>query len=434
MNNADKIALARAAHEAEQQAKRQARARKRAQNRGRDFYRGMLISLIVLSALSLIGQIVGHFLLNNVALLILKIGFYVSLVAIVGVIVAYIFGGVGVMEEYIEDHVVGYVLAAVFGTAVLIMSVFTLCYGYMSIKSYYVDSDNGVTYAEKKTEYVVWDIAEGHDNVVIKTSLDGINVGKVYGQAAKSNSTMVTLQFEEGDLVIEKGAFAGCSRLTSVTFGNNSSYEINKSAFANCRKLVSVDCGEGSTYDIGKNTFNDCLMLKDFYVRSSKIDTDNPNLPSSLGAIFGDNSKVVIHVDGGSIRFADTVGGFVIGNKSTVEMLRSYLHDGPMDAGMVVFEDGFDFDQSELTNYLWEAQWRGGNVYYYYCFGSTIYLPASITYIPDNFFGDMACSCKVYFAGTEEQWDSIIANMGSSGNGNYTNGKIDVECNKPYEG
>lgn len=383
----------------------------------------MYISLITLSVLSLAAQILGIFILNDTFLLIQKIGFYVSIAAVVGVIAMYIIDKAELLNEFLEDHVALTVVTTILGVAVLAMSCVTLFSGWLGIKSFYIDRINGVTYAEQKTEFVVWDIDEGYENVVIQSSYGGIHVGQVRKNAAKNLFSLQTVEFSDGDMIIQKGAFKNCSRLTEIKFGSNSNYEIAKSAFAGCRMLASVDCGEGSYLRIAYKAFEDCLNLENFYVRSSNVEIYDPSDGWELDYIVFGNNKVVIHVDGGSYsELHENVGGLVIGNKSSLEM-------NDVRVGKVVFQDGFDFDQSKLNNKQWEGNAFSGE-FHPCCFGDVIYLPASITYIPDNFFGEVGNGCVVHFAGTQEQWDSLA--IGKNGNSNYTSGKVTVECNSPY--
>ena len=62
-----------------------------------------------------------------------------------------------------------------------------------------------------------------------------------------------------------------------------------------------------------------------------------------------------------------------------------------------------------------------------------MYIPKSVTSIPDSFFGDKLFSyneVKVYYAGSEEEWNNVSIN--STNNSNYTNGKVKMIYNTPY--
>ena len=66
----------------------------------------------------------------------------------------------------------------------------------------------------------------------------------------------------------------------------------------------------------------------------------------------------------------------------------------------------------------------------YLAFAAQIYIPVSVTSIPERFFGDAGEGCTVYYAGAREQWENITVAAGN--NGNFTNGKVSVICDTPY--
>ena len=62
-----------------------------------------------------------------------------------------------------------------------------------------------------------------------------------------------------------------------------------------------------------------------------------------------------------------------------------------------------------------------------------MYIPTSVTSIPEGFFGDRLfqyTEVKVHYAGSEQEWNNI--SITSTGNGNYSEGKVKVTFNSPY--
>lgn len=426
MNSADKLALAREAREQEERERQQRRAERREEN---SFRNKRIITIAVLAicvSVSIVAQILGHLLFSNFMLIVSQIGFYLGLVAIVAVIVT---GAKGRLRYRKWGTLVILLTLALVG-----ISCFSIFGGLVQVKSYLIDEQNGVVYAEMNKQYTVWKLKDGYENVVIRASGEGKLVGEVRGLAARSNSSVVSITFEDGaSMKIANNAFNGCSRLTDVTLGSNSTYTIGKKAFAKCLKLTTFDCGDGSSITVKKNAFAECPSLEKFDVGSSKVVANEAS--GDFMPIFGWKTNATLYVDGGSISYlSDQVGGLVVGNKSRVEISAAEAYNGnpiKLNVAQAVFQDGFNFTDSTLLNenvVLSKFKWE----HRIHPFGDTIYLPASITYIPDNFFGNDGASCKVFFAGTEAQWNAL--SIGSEGNSNYTDGKVDVVFNTGYNG
>lgn len=66
---------------------------------------------------------------------------------------------------------------------------------------------------------------------------------------------------------LNKGAFSGCSSLTSVTIGNSVT-SIGSSAFEGCSSLTSVIMGNGVT-SIGNSAFEGCSSLKTVFYKGT---------------------------------------------------------------------------------------------------------------------------------------------------------------------
>lgn len=398
---------------------------------GRKFWSAFVV-VAILSIAVIAALVIGILSYSNFTLLIQKVGFFASFAVLLGVIFA---RRVIRRYGYFPKNRMGYTILVILCLIALLLSGFTAIRGDLGTKSYYVDYANGVVYAEKNNEYVVEKVLNTRTDVTVNTMYDGKHVGKVSSWAARNNSSMVTLTIEgDGDLEIKKGAFKGCSRLAEVTFNsNNATYTIGKQAFASCHQLKDFTCGNTNELTVKKNAFKECPALTTFNVGSSTVIANTEH--DWFTPIFGGGTKAVVHVDGGKISYlADSVGGLVIGNKSVVEISATENYNNKslvFNAGTVVFVDGFDFNGSTFV--LASVGTRMfKEVIFYHPFGDDIYLPASITYIPDNFFGDDGSACRVHFAGTQEQWNSLT--IGSSGNSNYTDGKVNVEYNSSYGG
>ncbi len=297
-----------------------------------------------------------------VAITMQQITFYVSIGLFVldVIFTVYYLGYDGEIDEL---YTVSYGASGlVIGIAIFVMGCVTLGMGRLNIfKSTYYDEVSGVVYAELDAGYVVWEIKPEQENVTILSEYNGLAVTGLRDHAAMGNTKMKSLIFSPGGkYTIEPYSLENCAALIDIHFGESSKFEISENVFLNCTRLATFDCGTENTIKI-------------------------------LGAALGD-------VD------------VVVGTNSAVEIYGR--------VGSYHFRERFDFAGSALFT----ASRGSDDELTYLALADEIYLPSSVTYIPDNFFGDEGTACKVYYAGTEEQWHTL--KIGEHGNSNYANDKV----------
>ena len=56
-----------------------------------------------------------------------------------------------------------------------------------------------------------------------------------------------------------------------------------------------------------------------------------------------------------------------------------------------------------------------------------IYVPRSVTQIPEYLFGDTGEGCTVYYEGSESEWNALIDSLPETGNKNYGEGRVSVK-------
>ena len=99
-------------------------------------------------------------------------------------------------------------------------------------------------------------------------------------------------------------AFAACTKLTSITFGENSRLQsIGSNAFQNCTSLEAIDIPDSVT-NIGENAFRDCSSLK-------TITFEKNSKPQSIGnnAFQGCTSLTMVNYTGSEEQWASiTIG------------------------------------------------------------------------------------------------------------------------------
>ena len=446
-NLAEKAAKAREAKEAAERAKREEKQRKKEARRENvsGFFGGIghgfkavfsaIFNCYVLLALFLIAcagtfvlEAVGASGSNYFSIVAQQVTFYISLALFLADLVIFICicNGTLDIDDYGSAQVTYGVFSAILGIALFVMGCVTLGMGRLSfhIKSTYYDEANGVVYAEIDTSYTVLEIRPVKEDVIVLSECDGLAVTAVHEKAAKGNSVMKTLTFAPGgNYTLNNECFANCAALDSISLGANSGFHIENRAFADCGRLAVFDCGTGNSvaFEGGEEVLKNCARLAEFRVNNSTVLVNLKDGSASDPLL---KLKPTLYLSGGKISNIHSFGDLVIGKNSTLDLQRYY--DLPKTCH---FEEGFDFDGSTLTNrhvYGTGFLWLNEQVDYY-PLAEQIYLPSSVTHIPDNFFGDKGTACTVYYAGTPEQWAQIT--IGPNGNKNYDEGKVTMNYN-----
>jgi hypothetical protein len=350
----------------------------------------LLLGIVILiPAATIVLEIVGLVFIQLTKML--QIVFWISLAVIVasiaGAIIIYSNGDDGI-------YLVGTWYLALSAITLVVLCFTTLGMSRMWMKNVYTDEEYGVIYVELDDSFYAEKVESGHETVLIRSKYEGKVVSLVSQDAAKNNGDIVTLIFEGGDIEIQKSAFNTCSRLSSITFGGDYTYKIGEDAFANCKNMTDIDVGAATITNAASNV--------------------QYNL---LGA-----SVTNLKVDGGNISHTTiNVETLTLGKGSDVQFESGSI-------SKAVFEDGYTFTDHNVSRFVTHGIYN--ITYTYYNFATNIYLPTSVTSIPDNFFGDDGGITTVYFAGTEEQWNAVT--IGASGNSNYSSDKVRVVYNTTY--
>lgn len=392
----------------------------------------LVVLLLIGSAVVFILEIVGTSSTSLAAINMVKTTFYVSIgFLVIDAVIALLFPGKHLRRNAFTN--VLKIAAALLGIATIVVGWITISEGRLSLdtKSSFYDEQYGVLYVELDTGFTAWEIAPEAEDVLILSEHDGLPVTGVHENAARNNSKIKTLTFTpQGNYELGKAAFKGCPYLTIVSFGEDSRFTVHEDVFADCKRLTAVDCGSHSTFTFERsnsfaknNSFEGCPALSEFRINNSKLIVNTILDIECDNMLFGGETNAVIYVSGGETSYiSDNVGGIVVGKDSSVVVVH-YSDDIPVHVGTYRFEESFDFDGStlftaELVNWVFVQNLD------YFALADEIYLPASVTYIPDNFFGDKGDGCTVYYAGSAEDWARLP--IGNSGNDNYNNGKVKI--------
>lgn len=433
MNAAEKARMAKQAQKQQKIQKKQDRRERVADFiswHGASFVVFLVLSIIAIIAcgLTIAIELLGNKTFTDSMLSLFKIFFYVGLGVFVFVIILMIYGYYRSTFTYSDnaDDRTCYLLFAILHTALTItlfvILIISLSSGKLKYSRYDIDHQHGVVYAQGKTGLNVIGTSTNEEEIVISGTYNGIIVNSIEKKAFKGNTTIKAITFNGGNITISKKAFADCISLEKITFEGNYKVYLDVEAFSNCLKLSEIIFDENDIH-LGENTFVGCHNLKYIDFNKSSIDCYDGLY---YNGIFSNN--LTVKVSGGKlINFVTDLDKLILADFAEVHLV--YANFALTRVNKLIIEDGFNFNESTLDNT------KGSGVFSndsdIYPMGYAIYLPASITSLPDNFFGDFAeGDIKVYFAGSEEEWANVT--IGSNGNSNYSNGKVKMNYNTPY--
>lgn len=392
---------------------------------------GLLLIGILISLFTAIVQMIDVNGYSNSMLIVHKVAFYLSIVFLI----IYIFD---IVKRILEGRnklnklsKIKIVLEFIVIVLILAGGINVLASGKLGVKEFNFDNDYGIVYVEKDNGVEIWGIDESKEDVVIESEYNGVKVVAIHTGVGNKATALKSLTFNVGNITINKDAFKNCKQLNKINFASSSEYKIEKNAFYNCTRLKVVHFSGESNVEIGKNAFKLCTALEEFNVGKAKITASKTQDLNADVRIFGGSTNATITINGGSLTYlSDNVGGIRVGNNSKLIFTCWYSDtvnkSYQLNVNTAVFEEGYDFTGSNVYKAIAKDKFIFGNKLLYYSLADKIYLPTSVTNIPDYLFGNEGDGCKVYYAGTREQWNNL--SVGTNGNDNYFNGKVEVVC------
>lgn len=245
-------------------------------------------------------------------------------------------------------------------------------------------ADDGFVYTEVNGAYYL----HGCDGSVTELVLSELSeeIAGISSGALKGNTTLTSVVLDVPTLTIGANAFADCSALTEVTVIGGD-HTIGDGAFKNCKKLQSVRFEGGSYQFEGSGVFSGCDRLTDIYMIGGSY-TSAQMLTKPLSGL----GNVAVHHDNAEIGMALT----------GVKELTLVVYPGTynifaIEPDVLVFAEGFDFDS-------WTDERSASEIG---PLAPKIYLPSTVTQLPDRMFGSDSESYDVYYRGSRDQWESI---------------------------
>lgn len=437
----------------------------------------ILIAIVAMVPFTL--MLIAYF--NPAMLTIFKISFYVGLGIVVIGIVAFI---VAVYHKSNSLYVYAWetptiVISIIATLATASMNIVGLTTGKLSASAYYIDEAHGVRYLIYDNAAAVESFIDGHENVTIAERADGKLVERVSKSVSGSLSSVKTITFSSGitNFTIEDNAFSGapvlesvilngsgafsigggafknCTNLTSVSFngeavytlgdsfadnaklasvtfsGNSSGNVIGDYAFNNCPSLTSVAFTGTGSYSIRDYSFAECRNISDFAVGKATVSSLDDG--TEFYSMFGEDGTNSMSIDGGSVNIYADLDLLRVKSSSSILFSNRDSIATPLPASSIkraVFVDGFDFGEKTVSSIKRWNDWFT-TLSVYVPIADSIYLPTSITSIPEAFVGDEQ-TCSIYYAGTEEQWNALSKSAVS--NDNLTNGNVTMHYNVSY--
>lgn len=252
------------------------------------------------------------------------------------------------------------------------------------------------------------------------------SVTHIGDSAFYSAQALTSVTWSENLTYIGEKAFNICSNLVTSIHLDNVEY-IGKTAFGACKKLTSVTLSE-KTKTIEDNAFSSCSKLTDITI---------PGNLDYLGnyAFRGCGALSSITVTGSGTKYHSS-GNCLIETASQTLILGCLNSTIPTDGSVTKIGDYAFYGYSQLTDITIPKTITSiGASAFYNCALTTVVIPEGVTHIGKDIFdncgkltslylpmslismGDYAIYrpiTDIYYAGTETQWNKLLANSSSS--------------------
>ena len=215
-------------------------------------------------------------------------------------------------------------------------------------------------------------------SIVIPASVTSIGEGSFY-----NCYSLTSVMIPDSVVSIGSSAFRECDSLTSVTIGD-SVESIGSYAFCGCDSLTSVTIGD-SVESIGYKAFTSCYSLTSVYIA---------DVAKWCGISFGSSDSNPLYYAHNLYLNGELVTELVI--PDSVTSIGDYAFCGCRSLTSVTIGDSVES--------IGERAFR-------YCRSLTsVTIPDSVVSIGSEAFSSCGKLTDIYFAGSEEEWGTIVGN------------------------
>ena len=239
------------------------------------------------------------------------------------------------------------------------------------------------------------------------------------GDAAFSGCTsLASITIPDSVTSIGDGAFSSCTSLTSITIPDGVT-SIDARAFLGCTSLASIMIPDTVT-SIGDNAFQDCTSLASITIPMDVLSigaatfhncTSLTSITIPDGVIIIDMSAFSNCTNLASVTIPNSVTS--IGNWAFLgctSLTNIMIPDTVTSIGDNAFQDCTSLTSITIPDSVTSI----GEMTFYNCTSLTsITIPDSVTSIGDLAFYNCTSLVDVYYAGTMEEWNQIIIELGN---------------------
>ena len=329
-----------------------------------------IIASIVILALA------AYALMTREAVALFKLALVLEVIAAVG-----IFIGFCVCAGKASDSLtwVCFILAIVH----IVCSVVMMTRGRFKIEEV-ITTNDGYVLEMIDGEYYIYSCNTKDDEIVISELPHNV-VG--FSSDFQGSNYITSIVIDVDRFELGKNAFSKCPALETVIFEGDGEYVIRSKAFNNCKRLTTVRFEEGNYSFKGGRVFANCSRLTDIYFGNGTF------TGKKLTSILGGLKKIAVHIDNATLVNMGMNGA----KELTLVVYDGVTSIGNIKPDVLVFQEGFDF-------YNWVDTRSNGTTK---PIAPVIYLPTSVSSIPERMFGNDSKSYHVYYQGSAASWSNV---------------------------
>ena len=186
-------------------------------------------------------------------------------------------------------------------------------------------------------------------NVVIPSTINGINVTRIEANAFKNNTSITSVVIPKGVTSIGTSAFDSCKSLASIKIPENVT-SIGTSAFSSCKVLTSIKIPENVT-SIGNFTFYGCTALKSIRIPDSVTSIGNRAFQNCTSLTSIEIPSSVTSIGNYAFTYCDSLNTVYVCNSSIDSSKFKISNNGDVPENIFYFDE----TTGTITKYIGSA-------------------------------------------------------------------------------